>query len=219
MESIDLILRPLQPGVDPPHRTEPISVTKLKKGDADWSTCKKVLGWIIDTVAQTITLPERRLHRLAELLGSIPPTQRRLSLEKWYKLLGELRSMSIALPGSRGLFSHLQAALKTRERNTRLRLTPGFHAALDDFRWIHQHLSERPTRLQELVPTTPSVVGTHDASGYAAGGVLFPHHTTPARHVRYTVLNSYNQPVRRRYRSAGPVVWRCTFPPDVTSLL
>eukprot|EP00980_Cylindrotheca_fusiformis_P013602 scaffold3499_cov103-Cylindrotheca_fusiformis.AAC.1 len=164
MESIDLILRPLQPGVDPPHRTEPISVTKLKKGDADWSTCKKVLGWIIDTVAQTITLPERRLHRLAELLGSIPPTQRRLSLEKWYKLLGELRSMSIALPGSRGLFSHLQAALKTRERNTRLRLTPGFHAALDDFRWIHQHLSERPTRLQELVPTTPSVVGTHDAS-------------------------------------------------------
>eukprot|EP00980_Cylindrotheca_fusiformis_P027371 scaffold20209_cov98-Cylindrotheca_fusiformis.AAC.1 len=64
--------------------------------------------------------------------------------------------MSIALPGSRGLFSHLQAALRTRERNTRLRLTPGFHAALDDFRWIHQHLSERPTRLQELVPTTPS---------------------------------------------------------------
>jgi hypothetical protein len=58
MHSIDNVFRPLVAS-DPPARTEPISVSKLLKGDACWSTCKKVLGWIIDTVSMTLTLPVR----------------------------------------------------------------------------------------------------------------------------------------------------------------
>jgi hypothetical protein len=45
MNSVDLIFRPLSPTGDPTsHRTEPISVTKLRQGEGAWSTCKKVLG-------------------------------------------------------------------------------------------------------------------------------------------------------------------------------
>ena len=36
-------------------REEPISLKKLHKGDAAWSTQKVVLGWAIDTVKQFIT--------------------------------------------------------------------------------------------------------------------------------------------------------------------
>jgi hypothetical protein len=217
MRSIDDVLRPLDSD-DPPHAREPISVKKLKQGDASWSTVKNVLGWIIDSVAMTISLPQRRLDRLAELLSSIPLDQKRLSLDRWHGLLGELRSMTIALPGARGLFSSLQAALSTRE-GRRLRLSKGFHDSLQDFRWIHQDLARRPTRLQELVPAPPSLLGAHDASGYGAGGVWFPHLTVTPRSARVKSLRTDGTVRRHRLREARPIVWRYPIPENLQSRL
>jgi hypothetical protein len=71
-----------------------------------------MLGWLIDTVQATVTLPPHRIERLHSIIHSIAPSQRRVSLQKWHKILGELRPMSLAIPGARGLFSHLQAALQ-----------------------------------------------------------------------------------------------------------
>ena len=48
MQSIDEVLRPPQEG-DSPYRKDLISISKLDKGDADWGTVKKILGWIVDT--------------------------------------------------------------------------------------------------------------------------------------------------------------------------
>jgi hypothetical protein len=62
----------------------------------------------------TVELPQHRIDRLFELLDSITPTQRRVSVNKWEKLLGGLRSMVLAIPGGRGLFSVLQEVLKKR---------------------------------------------------------------------------------------------------------
>ena len=55
-------------------REEPISLKKLHKGDAAWSTQKFVLGWLIDTVKQVITLPADRKTNLLDLLYTIPPS-------------------------------------------------------------------------------------------------------------------------------------------------
>ena len=109
MESVDDIFRPLQ-NSDNKFRTEPISIKKLLKGDCSWSTCKTILGWVINTVAGTIELPPHRVERLGEILSSIPRSQKRISEKKRHKVLGELISMSIALPGSRNLFSVMQQA-------------------------------------------------------------------------------------------------------------
>jgi hypothetical protein len=196
MHSIDDVLRSLDEE-DPSHAREPISVKKLRQGDASWSTIKNVLRWIINSVAMTITLPDRQLERLALLLDSIPLSQKRLSMEKMYSLLGELRSMATALPGSRGLFSSLQVAIRTREKQ-RLKLHTGFHDALEDFRWLHQDLGSRPTRLQELVPTAPSLLGAHDASGKGAGGVWLPSDTVSPRWARVWTL-APNGTVRRHH--------------------
>ena len=38
-------------------REEPISLKKLRKIHAAWSTQKVVLGWAIDTMKQVLTLP------------------------------------------------------------------------------------------------------------------------------------------------------------------
>ncbi|CAJ1945366.1 unnamed protein product [Cylindrotheca closterium] len=148
------------------------SVKKLKKGDGNWSTLKTVLGWVFDTLAQTITLPQRRQERLDAILANISPTQRRISVKLWHKFLGELRSMVIGIPGARGLFSTLQHAFQT-ESKKRLRLAKNEHHFINDFRTLAATLPNRLTQIVELVPRTPSVVGTTDAAGAGMGGIAF----------------------------------------------
>ena len=116
LTAIDDVFRPLSPD-DPEHRKEPASIKKMLQGDACWNTRKRILGWDFDTESTTLNLPPHRLERLYTLLARIQPPHRRVSVKLWHQLLGELRSMSPALPGSRGLFSALQDALGKADRN------------------------------------------------------------------------------------------------------
>lgn len=195
MHAIDDVFRPLGKG-DSEFRREPVSMKKLLKGDCSWSTVKLVLGWIIDTVNMTIQLPPHRVDRLWEILDSIPRHQKRTSVKKWHKVLGELRSMSIALPGSRNMFGRLQKALSLQQKS-RVTLNKGVHQALDDFRWLAKDLTSRPTRIQEVVPLPPIAEGDHDASGDGAGGIWFPSDTAVPR---------------GDSKPGVPVVWRLQWP-------
>ena len=205
LRAVDQVFRP-NDFYDDQFRREPVSLKKLKQGDVSWNTIKTVLGWVIDTSTMTIQLPPHRVDRLAELLASIPPTQKRIALRKWHKILGELRSMSLALPGARNMFSQMQQALSNRCK-TRVSLTNGVHQALDDFRWMHQDISSRPTRIAELVPLLASALGYHDASGTGAGGVWFPHQS----------LNPRTHPSATP--SHDPIIWRLQWPPDIVGNL
>jgi hypothetical protein len=100
-ESLDAVLRPFD-CQDGPHCQEPASMKKILKGDATRATHKVVLGWIIDTITVAIQLPAHRILRLFEILDSIAPTQRRTTVNKWEKLLGDLRSMVLASQVARG---------------------------------------------------------------------------------------------------------------------
>ena len=101
--TIDSVFRPLV-ATDPPSRKAPISVKKLLAGDAAWSTSKEVLGWLLNTQHMTLRLTPRRTARLTQLLFSdFPPHRKCATLPEWHKLLGELRSMTLALPGASGL--------------------------------------------------------------------------------------------------------------------
>ena len=94
-------------------------------------TWKVVLGWLINTICQTIELPPHRVDRFLEILASVPPDQTRIALTKWQQLLGELRSMALGLPGAQGLFSHLQEAFRHHD-GKRVQLNRGVHAAVSD---------------------------------------------------------------------------------------
>ena len=178
LHSIDEVFRPLELG-DPPHRKEPSSVKKMMQGDAAWSPHKRLLGWDFDTEAMTLNLPPHRLDRLREVLTWIQPPRKRLPTAKWHQLLGELRSMSPALPGTRGLFSTLQDALSKGDRR-RVRLNQHVHATAADFSLLVDSLASRPTRLYELVPRAPVAIGSCDACQRGMGGVwLFPDSRAP----------------------------------------
>lgn len=187
---VDMVFRPLSPS-DPASRQHPLSVKKLQKGDAYWETRKVVLGWIVDTLQETISLPARRLNRLHEILDSLPRSKRRISLQKWHKIMGELRSMTLAVPGLRGMFSLLQEAFRHEDKR-RIRLSTALHDFLDDIRMIAQSLSTRPTRIAELFPSDPAVIQATDAAASGMGGVLF----------------RPNSP---------PLLWRSQFPQHITN--
>ena len=188
LQAIDDVMLPLAPH-DSPSRKEPASVKKLLQGDAAWSTQKTILGWDIDTVAGTISLPPHRVDWLYALLDTVQPPRKRLSLRQWHQILGELRSMAIALPGACGLFSVLQDALSHADRH-RVRLNRHVFASIADFRAIANSLHSRPTRLMELIPLTPSDVGACDACRDGMGGIWFD------------ALDL----------AASPIVWRHPFP-------
>jgi hypothetical protein len=122
---------------------EPASTKKLLKGDGAWAMHKHILGWLVDMVASTLKLPPHRRARMQELLDEIPPTQKRVSVAKWHRILGELRSMTLAIPGARGLFSHIQAALHSTDTTKQIRASHHVHATLDDFRWLASTLDNR----------------------------------------------------------------------------
>ena len=191
--SVDDVLRP-NSEYDSVHRSEPISLSKLAKGDAKWATRKVLLGWIVDTVAETVELPEHRRLRLLEILDGLRK-RRRVSTKEWHKSLGELRSMILAIPGGRGLFSTLQTGF-TQSDTHRIRLNKPMQDALSDFHHLALDLGSRPTRLGEIVPDLPVAVGTADASGRGMGGTW--HAADP---------------------SLSPLVWRETFPPHIQSEL
>ena len=202
LHAVDDVFRPLAAG-DGPERREPVSLKKLQAGDCSWGTMKLVLGWIIDTVRMTITLPPHRAQRLDEILASFPPHQRRTSKKRWHETLGELRSMSLALPGARHIFSTMQNALSLQSKG-RIALHKGVHDALDDFRWMASNIADRPTRIAELVPLPPVATGHHDASGNGAGGIWFP---GPALTPRIG------------WDPTSPLVWRHVWPDHIKAQL
>ena len=114
LHSLDAVFRPID-AEDSSYRQTPASIKKLEKGDGRFLTRKEVLGWIIDTVRGTLELTARRHARLVTILDQFPRTRDRVSVKEWYKVLGELRSMQVALPGSGGLFGPLQAVLQPKQ--------------------------------------------------------------------------------------------------------
>ena len=142
----------------------------------------------------TINLPPIVSNASTTILDEVRG-RRRVSLRQWRRLVGELRSMMIALPGAEGLFTQLQAALVTH-RAGRIRVTRAVADELADWDWLAADVAGRPTSIAECVRKAAARVGACDASGDGMGGVVFDV-TSPT----------------------APICWRARFPPDVAEAL
>ena len=58
--------------------------------------------------------------------------QRRVSKKRWRKLLGELRSMMLAIPGAEGMFFHIQAELVNAGSSNRIKVDQSTRDELRD---------------------------------------------------------------------------------------
>ena len=166
----DHVFRPNDGQDDPSIRHEPISAKKLDKGDACWSTRKVILGWLIDTLQGTIELPPHRQDRLNVLLQTAL-TRKRITMKEWRRILGELRSMVLGIPGGRGLLSQLQLVLQ-RAKNHRIHIHREAQHQLLDLQLLAHDLANRPTRIAEVLPQQPTYVGCCDAAKAGHGWCL-----------------------------------------------
>ena len=101
-------------------------------------------------------------------------TAKRVSQRKWQSYLGKLRFVSVAIPGSAGLFSALQLALNQANGN-RIRITRALRQHIGAFAALAASLRHRPTHLAEIVPQEPTILGATDAAKAGMGGVYFDH--------------------------------------------
>jgi hypothetical protein len=154
----------------PSVRRHIISESKIAKGEASWSTTKTILGWNIDTATMTLALPEHRQHRLLSSLR-LMGTKQRVSRKKWQQLLGELRSVALAISGAKYNFSLLQTAL-TQQCQPRIRITSLLRQALHDWTQLLQQLSI-PMPLHHVAPRAPDIIVGCDASVLGVGGWLW----------------------------------------------
>jgi hypothetical protein len=191
LHTLDEVLQPADPTI--PAQKEPASLKKLGKGDGVWETRKTMLGWILDTLRRTIELPLHRAQRLHDIFIELS-SHNRVSTATWHKVIGELRSMALAVPGARGLFSALQTGFQQTEAHHRVRITAPIRHQLNDFAALAMELHTRPTRLEEIVEDDPSGLGAVDASGQGMGGVWF-------------------------VPNARPMLWRARFPKSVQNAL
>jgi hypothetical protein len=79
--SLDLLFRPND--ARDRHRKTSNSIKKLKLGDADWTTHKKLLGSLVDSVRCLISLPADRYAKLLRLLDQCPRSAKRCTLLSW----------------------------------------------------------------------------------------------------------------------------------------
>jgi hypothetical protein len=86
--------------------------------------------------------------------------------------------MSLALPGSRNIFSTMQnvLALKT---GGRLALDNGVHHALEDFWWMQENISTHPTWIAGLCPSRQLPKGITTLLDRALAAFGFPVLTLP----------------------------------------
>ena len=163
----------------------------------------------------TITLPPHQVVRLKEIVSSIPCSQLRIGVDKWHRVLVELRSMALSLHGPRGMFSKMQEDL-CHFKGKRVTLSTGVHEALAEFLWLAEDVENRPTCMYELVLLRPTVDGYHDASGYMCGGMVLPGPTA----IPWSLLpQPSSMPPSPKPNRAHPIVWCMPFPKDILDSL
>jgi hypothetical protein len=149
----------------------------MLKGDGSWAVRKILLGWILDAIRQTLELPAHRKLMLADIFEDLAG-RKRCSAKKWERLLGKLRFVSKAIPGSAGLFCALQLALKRRS-DGRIKITESLRHHINAFASLAASLSSRPTYLAELVEQEPTLLGATDAAKQGLGGIYYDSSGTP----------------------------------------
>ena len=170
---------------------EPISESKLKKGDGNFDTTKEMIGFKFCGIKRTVCLPVAKAKRFIKETHTML-RRKRIPLKLLQTVVGKLRHAAVILPAARGFFTPLNNIMNTSERSITLNIDAK-SALRDTCTLIHQ-LGKRPTHVNELIPDPPSHVAYHDAAAEGAGGVWFS-------------LTDGMQ----------PMVWRMEFPQDIAT--
>ena len=147
---------------------DPVSESKLIKGEGSWDHKKEVLGWILDGENFTLQLPPSKCLAIKLLIKKITRSKR-ISLNKFQKLTGKLQHASFGIPGGTGLFSPLQRAMS--HNPDFINITKELIIILHDWRYMIHFLLQHPTSVLQLIVELPNYLGYSDSCGIGTGGI------------------------------------------------
>jgi hypothetical protein len=149
---------------------DPISLKKLMKGDARWNHEKELLGFIVNGATKTVRISDAKA---ADIVGEIRKIlkKKHVQLKRYRRIVGKLRHVALILPGLKGLFSPINAALQGDPKVIGIGQHSELRAALLDMAHLVSTLATRPTHVKELVPGDDHFTGYCDACAAGAGGV------------------------------------------------
>jgi hypothetical protein len=151
---------------------DPISLKKLQRGDARWAAEKEILGFLVDGEAKTVRISDARGKDIVTEIRKILK-KKRVQLKRYRRIVGKLRHVALILPGTKGLFSPINRALKGDPLVIGLGKSSEVRAALLDLATMVTSLSSRATHVKELIPNDDHYYGYCDACATGAGGVWF----------------------------------------------
>ena len=82
----------------------------MKAGEGNRTFVMEVLGWVIDTEAGTLALPDSKLQEMNQLFATLA-TQRCISQKELERLVENIRLMHLAVPGAVAHLCNIQHAL------------------------------------------------------------------------------------------------------------
>lgn len=127
---------------------------KVAKGNATFSTIKRIMGWDIHSHNLKICLPQHRVHCLRTLLENF--LSKNLTTRKHMQwLLEELRGVTLSLHSSHMLFSVLQHKLHNEARL--MCITSLEKRALHDWYAIIQDMEQHPVPNYNSSATHPTL--------------------------------------------------------------
>ena len=144
-----------------------VRVKRILAGEGDWACVKEVLGWTLYTEVGMPPLLGRKLWELITLVD-ISVTQYRMGRKDLERLVGNLCSMHLAVPGEVAHLFYIQCALN-HGGVERACLLPEFHFKISDWRLLVLQAAARPTHLSEIVRRKPTHLGFYNASGLGEG--------------------------------------------------
>ena len=137
MHAVDKVFT--QRDADTMHRKEAISEKKLGKGDRGWNQWKEIMGWVLDSEHKTLELTEQHTKWIIDIFEDLRG-QKRVSVKKWQRVLGELWFMGLVVPGLAGLFSALQLGLAHSDKH-QVKITHFLCNHLSDFEALARDIS------------------------------------------------------------------------------
>jgi hypothetical protein len=151
---------------------DPISLKKLQQGDARWASEKEILGFLVDGETKTVRISDARAK---EIVGEIRKIlkKKRVQLKRYRHIVGKLRHVALILPGTKGLFSPINKALRGEPLVIGLGKSSEVRAALLNLATMVTSISSWPTHVKELIPNDDHYYGCCDACATEAGGVWF----------------------------------------------
>ena len=167
---------------------DPISEKKLKKLEGLWEHVKEVLGWMLDGANYTIKLPDAKIKKIVDTLKKLG-RQRTIRVLDFQKIAGTLHHASMGIPGGRGLFTTIWAALNSQHKGY-IKVTADLKEVFRDFDWLFRQIANHPINVAQLVARLPETHGYTDACKYGAGGVWIINTSAPPAFYFWTIAFS-----------------------------